>query len=297
MSVKAYKIFGPDWKCRDFQYKVGETYEEPESDIQLCKKGFHASQSFMHASEYYKINETNKYAEVELSGKIIEKKNDKYVSSKIRIIREISYNEVIKMCNGECNIRTDIKIYFKDGKYHCENGPAAIEYKDCKIVREEYYVNGKCHRVEGPAIIYYEDGEIDQEEYYVNGELHRLEGPAIIKYEDGKIVCEGYYTNGHPHCENGPAIIYYKDGKIVCEGYYTNGHPHCENGPAIIYYKDGKIVCEEYYVNGVKHRENGPAKIWYDEYGKMFRKEYWINGKSCIKIYQRLKNAIFSNNY
>ena len=26
-SIQAYKVFNPNWKCRDFQYEVGKTYQ------------------------------------------------------------------------------------------------------------------------------------------------------------------------------------------------------------------------------------------------------------------------------
>lgn len=38
--MKAYKGFDKDLKCKDFQYEIGKTYEEPKA--QLFKKGFHA---------------------------------------------------------------------------------------------------------------------------------------------------------------------------------------------------------------------------------------------------------------
>ena len=38
--MKMYKGFDKDLKCRDFQYEIGKTYEEPTAE--LCEKGFHA---------------------------------------------------------------------------------------------------------------------------------------------------------------------------------------------------------------------------------------------------------------
>ena len=37
--IKGYKVFNPDWTCREFQYEVGKTYEEnitPET----CSRAF-----------------------------------------------------------------------------------------------------------------------------------------------------------------------------------------------------------------------------------------------------------------
>lgn len=38
--MKAYKGFNNKLQCREFQYKVGETYEEEKAE--LCSCGFHA---------------------------------------------------------------------------------------------------------------------------------------------------------------------------------------------------------------------------------------------------------------
>ena len=35
--MKGYKVFNPNWTCRDFQYKVGKTYKH-EGEIELCEK-------------------------------------------------------------------------------------------------------------------------------------------------------------------------------------------------------------------------------------------------------------------
>ena len=29
--MKGYKVFNPDWTCRNFQYEVGKTYEKATS--------------------------------------------------------------------------------------------------------------------------------------------------------------------------------------------------------------------------------------------------------------------------
>ena len=39
-KIIAYKGFDKDFKCRDFQYKVGETYKM-DGNIACCNRGFH----------------------------------------------------------------------------------------------------------------------------------------------------------------------------------------------------------------------------------------------------------------
>ena len=44
-------------------------------------------------------------------------------------------------------------------------------------------------------------------------------------------------------------------------------------------YNHGKIYREEYYFNGKYYREDGPASIWYDKNGKVEMESYFLNGK------------------
>ena len=42
---KAFKVFEPDWTCRDYDYKrnknvIGEIYEM-DGEIKICVRGFH----------------------------------------------------------------------------------------------------------------------------------------------------------------------------------------------------------------------------------------------------------------
>jgi len=97
--MKAYKVFNPDWTCKGFKYKVGETYEI-ESDLILCKKGFHACKNPSDCFNYYSFDPKNKVAEVELLGDIQGLEEDKQATNKIKIIREIEWSEVLIICNS-----------------------------------------------------------------------------------------------------------------------------------------------------------------------------------------------------
>ena len=63
MPIKAYKGFNKDMTCRGFQFKEGESYEEPEA--KLCESGFHACLNPLDCFGYYSPA-TSEFHEVEL---------------------------------------------------------------------------------------------------------------------------------------------------------------------------------------------------------------------------------------
>ena len=106
--VKGYKVFNPDWTCRGFQYKIGKTYEEnitPET----CSRGFHFCERASDCFNYYLFNSRNKVAEIVALGDI-DTDGVKSCTNKIQIIREIPWDELLKIvnkgknCTGLCNI-------------------------------------------------------------------------------------------------------------------------------------------------------------------------------------------------
>ena len=100
--MKAYKVFDENWKCRDFQYKVGETYEL-QGDPILCKIGFHACYNLAGCFNYKEFTSKNKVAEVKILGDFVGDVTDKIATNKIRIIREISWFEVLQKVNSGIN--------------------------------------------------------------------------------------------------------------------------------------------------------------------------------------------------
>lgn len=97
MSIKGYKVFNPDWTCRGFQYEVGKTFEH-NGDIEMCGAGFHFCRKLSDCFGYYSFNSNNKVAEVEAVG-LVETEGDKSVTNKIRIVKELTWHEVLDMCN------------------------------------------------------------------------------------------------------------------------------------------------------------------------------------------------------
>ncbi|MCF0075457.1 hypothetical protein LZD49_33570 [Dyadobacter sp. CY261] len=106
-SVVAYKVFNNKWQCRDFQFEVGKSYKHT-GEVKLCQGGFHACSQLIDCFNYYSFDPDNKIAEVVLSGKIDHgndnDKSDKVCGEKIKIVREISWNEALTMVNiGKAN--------------------------------------------------------------------------------------------------------------------------------------------------------------------------------------------------
>ena len=95
--MKGYKVFNEDWTCRGFQYAVGETYEIEKSPV-CCDRGFHFCERLVDCFNYYSFNPQNKVAEVEAFGEI-ERRNYKSCTNKIKIVKELSWYEVLGLVN------------------------------------------------------------------------------------------------------------------------------------------------------------------------------------------------------
>ena len=98
--MKAYKGFNKDMTCtpiggKPFQYKEGETYEEPKAD--LCEKGFHACLDPLDCLNYYNICDSV-YREVELDDVSDQRDEDdtKVCGKKIRIGAKLSIKDIVK---------------------------------------------------------------------------------------------------------------------------------------------------------------------------------------------------------
>ena len=95
-KIIAYKGFDKDFKCRDFQYEVGKTYEM-DGNIKCYNRGFHACESPMEVFDCYDML-TSRFAEVEQSGEIDKENNStKICSSRIKIKAELKLADIINL--------------------------------------------------------------------------------------------------------------------------------------------------------------------------------------------------------
>ena len=94
--MKAYKGFDKDLKCKDFQYEIGKTYEEPTAE--LCEKGFHACEYPLDVFEYYAPGNMSRYCEVDLDDVSDKKSNkdSKRCGKKIAMKAEIGIAGLVK---------------------------------------------------------------------------------------------------------------------------------------------------------------------------------------------------------
>ena len=91
--MKCYKGFDKDLKCRDFQYEIGNEYEEERAEI--CDTGFHACENPLDVFGYYAPADS-RYCEVELDANDQKSDDSKRVGKKISIKAEIGIAGIIK---------------------------------------------------------------------------------------------------------------------------------------------------------------------------------------------------------
>ncbi|MBE6300162.1 MAG: hypothetical protein E7083_07550 [Bacteroidales bacterium] len=92
-TIKSFKGFDKDMKCRGFQYEVGKKYTH-EGDISVCNSGFHACENPLDVLNYYS-DVNGKFCEVEQSGNT-QQREDKIASSEIKIVAEIGFAGLFK---------------------------------------------------------------------------------------------------------------------------------------------------------------------------------------------------------
>ena len=105
--VKGFKVFNPDWTCKDKQYGCPGRFEEDVTPS-ICNKGMHFCKRASDCFNYYSFDPNNKVAEVIAYGEVSEK-GDKCATNKLKVVREIPWSELLdlvntgKGCAGLCN--------------------------------------------------------------------------------------------------------------------------------------------------------------------------------------------------
>lgn len=93
-KITGYKGFDKDLKCKNHQFKVGETYQTDQ--VKICEKGFHFCEHPLDVFSYYPPA-GSRFAEVEGAGKMEKHDEDtKVACSEIHIKGEISFHSMIE---------------------------------------------------------------------------------------------------------------------------------------------------------------------------------------------------------
>ena len=96
--VRGYKVFDKGWRCfGGFQYEVGGKYTMPYKP-KCCNWGFHFCLKVTDCFNHYNFDPENKVAEVEAFGDI-DYYEDKACTNGIRIVRELTWHEVLDFVN------------------------------------------------------------------------------------------------------------------------------------------------------------------------------------------------------
>ena len=100
--VHGYKVFRPDWTCNPTgknckQYTCPGKFEE-KGELNVCCHGMHFCQTAADCFNYYNFDSNNKVAEVIAYGEV-KTDGDKSCTDKLEIVREIPWDEVLRIVN------------------------------------------------------------------------------------------------------------------------------------------------------------------------------------------------------
>ena len=95
--VKGFKVFNPDWTCKDKQYGCSGKFEE-DITPSICNKEMHFCKRASDCFNYYSFDPNNKVAEVIAYGEVSEEGN-KCATNKLEVVREIPWSELLDLVN------------------------------------------------------------------------------------------------------------------------------------------------------------------------------------------------------
>jgi hypothetical protein len=185
-EVRCVKVFDENWKCRDFQYEVGKTYKMLQKDISLCDNGFHACRRAIDCFNYKSFDFKNKVAEVILSGRVIEG-DDKIVASKITIVREITWQELLTMVNsgknntGNCNSGNWNSGYRNSGNWNSGNWNSG--YRNSGNWNKTHHSSGFFNTKEQTVFIFNRDSGVTYSEF-----MNKYDIPSCLYFDITKWI-------------------------------------------------------------------------------------------------------------
>ena len=96
--------------ANNFQYELGATYTMPDDvEIRMCESGFHFSQRLSQAQKFYGVHSGNRFFEVEALVREedwdFRYSSNKLVAKSIKLIRELSTDEILEVNIGSETVR------------------------------------------------------------------------------------------------------------------------------------------------------------------------------------------------
>lgn len=150
-KVKGFKVFHSDWTCspngHTKQYTCPGKFEE-EGELDVCGHGMHFCQTAADCFNYYSFNSENKVAEVIAYGDV-STDGDKSCTDKLEIVREIPWDEVLRIvnigknCTGRCNTGDYNTGYYNTGD--CNTGNCNIGDRNTGSMNTGDWNTGNCN--------------------------------------------------------------------------------------------------------------------------------------------------------
>lgn len=112
--MKTYKIIPANWTTYGHKYEIGKTYKV-EGKLKPCKNGFHSCRDLINCYNFYtNLDGLSHVCIVEVSDNssndCIDIPNEKIISRKITILKELSQEEIESILIKEINSKHDIKL-------------------------------------------------------------------------------------------------------------------------------------------------------------------------------------------
>ena len=133
--MRGYKALNKDMSSKygDMTYELNKEYEI-ERKLIMCENGYHFCNELFNVYYYYYPSDSRVFEIDTLDGEIIESKNkDKYCSSKIKLIREVSEDEINKY------IEDNLDKLINDPNQNIREAVAKKGYGLDKLINDESY--------------------------------------------------------------------------------------------------------------------------------------------------------------
>jgi hypothetical protein len=177
-AIKGYKVTDKNMQCRGYQFELSKAFSE--KGAKLCDIGFHFCVNICKCWGYYEFSNENRVFEVIAYGKIDGDETDKMCSENIELIRELTWDEVLKISNtgdsntGDSNTGHWNTGHWNTGIFNTINGIKNQVFN--KLIAEEEY-----SRIYYPEFLYFSQvkfighdiaTEEEQKEHKIDFELN-----------------------------------------------------------------------------------------------------------------------------